>query len=93
MTIVTRFDSAPAGEPGPEDRAAGSELGVATQTAVDQLPPRQRLIFVMRHYEGMKLHEIAAALGLQDGTVKRQLHSAVHRLRRVLAAHGAGMLT
>jgi RNA polymerase sigma-70 factor (ECF subfamily) len=87
------LDSAPAGEPGPEDRAAGSELGAAMQTAVDQLPPRQRLIFVMRHYEGMKLHEIAAALGLQDGTVKRQLHTAVHRLRRVLAAHGARMLT
>lgn len=87
------LESAPAGEPGPEDRAAGAELGAAMQAAVDRLPPRQRLIFVMRHYEGMKLHEIAVALGLQDGTVKRQLHSAVHRLRRVLAVHGARMLT
>lgn len=86
------LESAAAEEPGPEDRAAGVELGAAMQAAVDRLPPRQRLIFVMRHYEGLKLHEIASALGLQDGTVKRQLHSAVHRLRRVLATHGAGMV-
>ena len=86
------LESTPAGEPGPEDCAAGAELGVALQGAIDQLPPRQRVIFVMRHYEVLKLHEIAAALGLQDGTVKRQLHSAVHRLRRVLATHGAGMV-
>jgi len=79
--------------PDPEDQAAGAELGVALEAAVDTLPPRQRLIFVMRHYEGLKLHEIATALGLQDGTVKRQLHSAVHRLRKVLARHGAGMAT
>jgi DNA-directed RNA polymerase specialized sigma24 family protein len=32
------------------------------------------------------LSEIAAALGLAEGTVKRQLHAAVHRLRETLAA-------
>lgn len=74
----------PVAEPDPEDRAFASEIGDAVRAAVDALPPRQRLIFVMRHYEGLKLHEIAETLGLQDGTVKRQLHSAVHRLRRVL---------
>jgi RNA polymerase sigma-70 factor (ECF subfamily) len=79
--------------PDPEDQAAGAELGVALEAAVDTLPPRQRVIFVMRHYEGLKLHEIASALGLQDGTVKRQLHTAVRRLRKVLATHGAGMVT
>lgn len=86
------IESAAATEPDPEHCAAGAELGVALQAAIDTLPPRQRLIFVMRHHEGLKLHEIASALGLQDGTVKRQLHSAVHRLRRVLATHGAGMV-
>lgn len=82
------LDTTPADAPDPEGQAAGAELGVALQQAIDTLPPRQRLVFVMRHYEGLKLHEIASALGLQDGTVKRQLHSAVHRLRKVLAAHG-----
>jgi DNA-directed RNA polymerase specialized sigma24 family protein len=40
----------------------------------------------MRHHEGLKLGEIAAALGLAEGTVKRQLHAAVHRLRSALRA-------
>ena len=30
----------------------------------------------MRHHEGLKLTEIADALGLAEGTVKRQLHAA-----------------
>ena len=30
---------------------------------------------------GLKLNEIADALGLAEGTVKRQLHAAIHRLR------------
>ena len=42
-------------------------------------------MFTMRHHEGLKLCEIADALGLAEGTVKRQLHAAVHRLRAVLA--------
>lgn len=82
------MQTAPEPAPGPEQVAAGAELGIALEAAIGALPPRQRLIFVMRHHEGLKLHEIASALGLQDGTVKRQLHSAVHRLRKVLAAHG-----
>jgi DNA-directed RNA polymerase specialized sigma24 family protein len=40
----------------------------------------------MRHHAGLKLGEIADALGLAEGTVKRQLHTAIHRLRAVLAA-------
>jgi len=51
---------------------------------VARLPPGQRLVFTMRHHEGLKLSEIAAALGLAEGTVKRQLHAAVHRLRAAL---------
>jgi RNA polymerase sigma-70 factor (ECF subfamily) len=73
-----------AAEPGPESHAYAAELKQAVGRAVDQLPPQQRAIFCMRHFEGMKLVDIAAALGVAEGTVKRQLHSAVHRLRRSL---------
>jgi RNA polymerase sigma-70 factor (ECF subfamily) len=72
------------GEPDPEERAYAGELGATLKAAIDRLPPRQRLIFGMRHFEGLKLIEIARALGLAEGTVKRQLHAAVHRLRDIL---------
>ena len=72
--------------PGPETTAYAGELGCVLETAIGRLPHGQRIVFVMRHYEGLKLGEIASALGLAEGTVKRQLHAAVHRLRAVLNA-------
>jgi RNA polymerase sigma-70 factor, ECF subfamily len=79
-----RMANTPEDGPGPEDRAYGAQLGDILQDEIARLPPGQRLVFMMRHHEGLKLAEIAAALGLAEGTVKRQLHSAVHRLRQAL---------
>ena len=76
----------PAEEPGPEDRAYGGQLGQVLEAEIARLPPGQRLVFTMRHHEGLKLTEIAHALGLAEGTVKRQLHAAVHRLRASLTS-------
>lgn len=87
--------NAPEETPGPEERAYGSELGQVLESEIGRLPKGQRVVFVMRHHQGMKLCEIAEALGLAEGTVKRQLHAAVHRLRealrqaRVTAGEGA----
>lgn len=70
--------------PDPEARAYGGELGQVLESEIRRLPRGQRIVFVMRHHQGMKLCEIADALGLAEGTVKRQLHAAVHRLRQAL---------
>ncbi|HTL44098.1 MAG TPA: sigma-70 family RNA polymerase sigma factor [Vicinamibacterales bacterium] len=78
--------NAPEERPGPEDAAYGLQLGDVLQAEIARLPAGQRLIFTMRHHEGLKLCEIAEALGLAEGTVKRQLHAAVHRLRAALLA-------
>lgn len=72
--------------PGPEDQAYGGQLGDVLESEIARLPPGQRLVFTMRHHEGLKLSEIANALGLAEGTVKRQLHAAVHRLRAALTS-------
>jgi RNA polymerase sigma-70 factor, ECF subfamily len=71
--------------PGPEARAYAGELGQVLEAEINRLPHGQRIVFVMRHHQGLKLGEIAEALGLAEGTVKRQLHAAVHRLRHALA--------
>jgi RNA polymerase sigma-70 factor, ECF subfamily len=79
-----RMLNTPEDTPGPEDRAYAGELGQVLESEIGRLPSGQRVVFVMRHHQGMKLCEIADALGLAEGTVKRQLHAAVHRLRQAL---------
>lgn len=77
--------NAAAESPGPEAHAYAGELGQLLQAEIGRLPDGQRIVFIMRHYHELKLGEIAEALGLAEGTVKRQLHAAVHRLRQALA--------
>jgi RNA polymerase sigma-70 factor, ECF subfamily len=76
--------------PGPEDRAYAGELGQVLEAEIGRLPHGQRIVFVMRHHQGLKLCEIAEALNLAEGTVKRQLHAAVHRLRAALGRASLG---
>jgi RNA polymerase sigma-70 factor (ECF subfamily) len=86
------LESLPSETPGPEERTYAGELGIVLREAIERLPPRQRLIFTMRHFEELKLSEIAEALNLAEGTVKRQLHAAVHRLRAALREKVSGTL-
>jgi RNA polymerase sigma-70 factor (ECF subfamily) len=79
-----RMLNTPEEAPGPEERAYAGELGEALEAEIQRLPPGQKMVFIMRHHQGLKLGEIAEALGLAEGTVKRQLHAAVHRLRQAL---------
>jgi RNA polymerase sigma-70 factor (ECF subfamily) len=65
----------------PEQRVFGRELGERIGAALRGLPDRQRTVFVLRHYEEMKLEEIAEALDLSLGTVKSSLHRAIRQLR------------
>ncbi len=79
-----RLLNTPEEMPGPEERAYACELGAMLESEIARLPQGQRIVFIMRHHQGLKLSEIAESLGLAEGTVKRQLHAAVHRLRGAL---------
>lgn len=58
--------------------------------AIEDLPPRQRGIFVMRHYEGMTHAEIAQVVGRSEGAIRAGYFHAVRKLRD--AARAAGLL-
>ena len=72
---------------GPEDRTLQGQALASLAKREHGLPPRQREIFRLRFYAEMELEEIAQALGVHVGTVKTQLHRAVHRLRQELGAY------
>ncbi len=43
---------------------------------LDELDPESRLVFVLRHIEGLELVDVAAAMGLSLSTMKRRLEKA-----------------
>ena len=50
------------------------------------VPERQRLMFLMKHQEGMTCEEIADTMGIAAGTVKKTLFRVVDRLRQRFVA-------
>jgi RNA polymerase sigma-70 factor, ECF subfamily len=65
----------------PEKRLLGQELGEHIQTALERLSPRERVVFEMKHYQGMKLRAIGDMLGTSEETVKNSLFRATRKLR------------
>ena len=54
--------------------------------AFRQIPIDHRAVFVLHHYVGLPLVEIAETLGIPAGTARSRLHSATQALRKVMAA-------
>mgnify|MGYP006272055993 CR=1 FL=1 len=52
--------------------------------ALKTLSPAQRAAFIMRHYEGASVAEIAFVLNCAEGTVKSHIHRAVQEMRQAL---------
>lgn len=52
--------------------------------AFRQLTPEQRAVVVLHHHLGYPLTEIAATLGIPEGTARSRLHYAVRQLRAAL---------
>jgi RNA polymerase sigma-70 factor, ECF subfamily len=52
--------------------------------AVDELPERQRTVFMLSHFGDQSTSEVSETLGLSEATVRVHLFRAVHKLRRLL---------
>lgn len=64
---------------------ASSELRRVISRCLEKLGERQRLIFVMRHFNGLEYMEIAQILGVSVGTVKSLHFKAVRNLKNWLS--------
>jgi RNA polymerase sigma-70 factor (ECF subfamily) len=70
----------------PEAKAAGSELRVIVERAVDELPEIYRLAFVLREVQQLSTAEAAECLEVSEEVIKIRLHRAKAMLREHLDA-------
>ncbi len=70
----------PGPEPSAEDITASREIQRYIGRAMDKLPEKFRVTLVLATIEGYNLREVAAMLGLPEGTVKSRLHLARKQL-------------
>ena len=71
--------------PSPEDQVLAGERRQQLLAALSQLPERQRMVFVLSHFEGRSSREVSAMIGLNESTVRVHLFRAIRRLRGLLA--------
>ncbi len=71
--------------PSPEEQALAAEQGSAVRAVLAQLREEERVVVLLRFYQGFSLQEIAETLHIPLGTVKSRLSVGVHRLRMMLA--------
>jgi RNA polymerase sigma-70 factor (ECF subfamily) len=68
----------------PDAQAQAREQGELVREALAKLPSHYREVVVLRHYERLKFHEIAAVLGIPEGTAKSRMAEALSQLNRLL---------
>lgn len=60
-------------------------MHAAIQSALDDLTPRERTVFELKHYQGLKLRTIGEMLSTTEETAKNTLFRATRKLRTKLA--------
>lgn len=68
----------------PESIMITRELESSIRKAIEQLPPKCKIIFKMIKYDGLSYKEVAAILGLSVKTVDTQLYIALKKLSHII---------
>jgi RNA polymerase sigma-70 factor, ECF subfamily len=65
----------------PDELTLNSESSKKINEALNSLSPNQKMSFLLKHYEGYKIREIAEMMNCKEGTIKKYLFDAVRRLK------------
>jgi RNA polymerase sigma-70 factor (ECF subfamily) len=74
----------PSTAPDPERQMYSAELQKKVAAAMGLLTPVEKAAFVLRHYEGRSVEEIAATLKVKTGAAKQSIFRAVQKMRTAL---------
>lgn len=68
----------------PQRQLMSAEVKDRIQEVLNGLSPRERLVFEMRHYQGMRLRAIGESLGVTEEAAKNCLFRATQKMRAAL---------
>ena len=68
----------------PERRLMSRQLSLRIREILGQLTPRERIVFELRHYQGMRLRAIGEVLGTTEEAAKNCLFRATQKMRAAL---------
>ena len=68
----------------PQRRLLTGELRSRIDHALSELTPRERMVFEMRHYQGLRLRAIGESLGTTEEAAKNCLFRATQKMRTAL---------
>ena len=69
----------------PDTALASRELNFRINSALRRLTPRERVVFELKHYHGLRLRAIGAIVSVSEGGVKTSLFRATRKMRTGLA--------
>ena len=83
---IDRLQSVPEGraDVDPQRKLLSSEVNSRVAETMAQLTPRERIVFEMRHYQGMRLRAIGDSLGVTEEAAKNCLFRATQKMRAAL---------
>jgi RNA polymerase sigma-70 factor (ECF subfamily) len=71
-------------------QAETAELSIRLRAAIESLPEKQKLVFILRHFRSLPHAEIARILDRDEGTIKANYFQAVRKLRAKLGNYVRG---
>lgn len=84
QTTLDWLDRVAAPDPSPERLTQSGQIAAMLVPALNRLSETERAAFVLRHYEGYDISQIAEALGVGASAAKHSVFRAVQKLRRAL---------
>jgi RNA polymerase sigma-70 factor, ECF subfamily len=76
--------SVPSTDPSADRLMLSAEVREKVEATMQTLSEKEKAAFVLRHFEGRSIEEIAQALGMKANAAKNNIFRAVQKLRRAL---------
>ncbi len=75
----------------PEKEYHQKEMEEVMNNLLKLIPEEQKIVIIMKEYEGMKFREIAETLGISENTAKSRLYYGLNSLKKMINKSGINL--